>query len=84
MKRILTLIIAGVIAAFAASSVFAAQQDQQMNGMNMKKNTGKNMKKKGANVKKKRMSMKKKSTNTKKKPVKKKTDMGDMKMKDME
>jgi hypothetical protein len=84
MKKIMTLIIAGAIAVFTASSVFAAQDDhRQMSGMNMKKNTGKSMKKKGATAKKKGMTMKKKSTTTKKKPAKKKSGMGNMKMDDM-
>jgi hypothetical protein len=70
-----------------APTVSAMQDDDQMGSMKPKKGAGKGMKK--MSMKKKTMSMKKKSTakkgmNMKKKPMKKKSGMGDMKMKDMD
>ena len=70
-----------------APTISVLQDDDQMGSMKQKKSAGKSMKKMIA--KKKTMSMKKKSgmkkgMKMKKKPMKKKSGMGNMKMKDMD
>lgn len=69
-------------AAHAPRSGNAQDDHQKMGKMNMKKSTGKNMRKKTANVKKKGAI--KKGMNMKKKPAQKNPKMGNMKMSDMD
>ena len=85
MSRIIALAVAvliGVSLANAAPTVSAVQDDHaKMGSMNMKKSGASSAKKKQQPAKKKAAS--RKSAKTKKKPAQKKSNMGDMKMNNM-
>lgn len=100
MRKIMALAVAGTIAVFAASSIFADKLNVSTTNTNHpltvatmqdadRMGSMKPKKSAGKGMKKKKMSMKKKSgmkkgMSMKKKPMKKKSGMGNMKMKDME